>query len=67
MSGSRDETIKLWNWSTGECLSTIQANSFIYSLAVIQMNQQQQTTTTPMSSNFSCFLLFLFKKTTISL
>jgi len=58
VSGSYDQTIKLWNWSTGECLSTIQTTgSRIYSLAVIQMNQQQ-TTTTPMSSKFSCFLLF---------
>jgi WD40 repeat protein len=63
VSGHGDGTIKLWNWSTGECLSTIQTTgSYIYALAVIDMNQQQQTTTTPMSSKFSCFLLFLFKK-----
>jgi WD40 repeat protein len=42
VSGSGDETIKLWNWSTGECFSTIQTTgSYFYSLAVIQMNQQQ--------------------------
>jgi WD40 repeat protein len=38
VSGSEDQTIKLWNWSTGECLSTIQTpGSYIRSLAVIQM------------------------------
>jgi WD40 repeat protein len=37
VSGSFDQTIKLWNWSTGECLSTIQTNSFIWSLAVINI------------------------------
>jgi WD40 repeat protein len=43
VSGSQDQTIKLWNWSTGECLSTIQTpGSYILSLAVIEMNQQQQ-------------------------
>ena len=43
VSGSQDGTIKLWNWSTGECLSTIQTTrSYIHSLAVIYMNQQQQ-------------------------
>jgi WD40 repeat protein len=58
VSGSTDQTIKLWNWSTGECLSTIQTTgSSIFSLAVIETNQQQQTTT-PMSSKFSCFFLF---------
>jgi WD40 repeat protein len=42
VSGSIDQTIKLWNWSTGECLSTIQSpGSEILSLAVIDMNQQQ--------------------------
>jgi WD40 repeat protein len=47
VSGSKDQTIKLWNWSTGECFSTIQTTgSYIRSLAVIDMNQQQQTTTT---------------------
>jgi WD40 repeat protein len=36
LSGSGDGEIKLWNWSTGECLSTIQTNtSYIYSLAVV--------------------------------
>jgi WD40 repeat protein len=52
VSGSGDGTIKLWNWSTGECLSTIQAtSSYIYSLAVMNINQQQQTTTsTPTST-----------------
>ena len=38
VSGSQDQTIKLWNWSTGECLSTIQTDSGISSLAVIDMN-----------------------------
>ncbi len=39
VSGSWDETIKLWNWSTGKSLSTIHTtNSYITSLAVIQMN-----------------------------
>jgi F-box/WD-40 domain protein MET30 len=39
VSGSGDRTIKLWNWSTGECLSTIQTpGSYILSLAVIKMN-----------------------------
>ena len=39
MSGSEDGEIKLWNWSTGECLSTIQTDSFlVYSLAVISIN-----------------------------
>jgi WD40 repeat protein len=64
VSGSGDESIKLWNWSTGECLNTIQTpDSYIRSLAVIDMNQQQQTTTptAPMSSKFSCFFLFVFK------
>jgi WD40 repeat protein len=61
VSGSGDETIKLWNWSTGECLSTIQSpGSSIYSLAVINFDQQQTTTTTQtststMSSKFSFF------------
>jgi WD40 repeat protein len=69
VSGSQDQTIKLWNWSTGECLSTIQTpGSYILSLAVIDMNQQQQTTTT-MSSKFSCFFIsFVLKNIrTISL
>jgi WD40 repeat protein len=44
VSGSGDGTIKLWNWSTGECLSTIQTQgSRIWSLAVINFDQQQQT------------------------
>ena len=30
-----DETIKLWNWSTGELLQTIQAYSSVYSLLVM--------------------------------
>jgi WD40 repeat protein len=61
VSGSGDETIKLWNWSTGECLSTIQTpGSRIWSLAVINFDQQQTTTTTQtststMSSKFSFF------------
>jgi WD40 repeat protein len=43
VSGSFDQTIKLWNWSTGECFSTIQTpDSSIYSLAVINFEQQQQ-------------------------
>jgi WD40 repeat protein len=54
VSGSYgDQTIKLWNWSTGECLSTIQTpSSNIWSLAVINLNQQQlqQTTTTRTTS-----------------
>jgi WD40 repeat protein len=33
VSGSWE--IKLWNWSTGECLSTIQTNSGIISLSVL--------------------------------
>jgi WD40 repeat protein len=37
VSSSWDQTIKLWNWSTGECLSTIEINSFIWSLAVINI------------------------------
>ncbi len=45
VSGSVDQTIKLWNWSTGECLSTIQTGSDIYSLAIINMNQQEKQTT----------------------
>jgi WD40 repeat protein len=63
VSGSWDQTIKLWNWSTGECFSTIQTTgSRIVSLAVIDMKQQQQTTTTIMSSKFSCFFIsFVFK------
>jgi WD40 repeat protein len=61
VSGSGDQTIKLWNWSTGECLSTIQTQgSRIYALAVF--DQLQQTTTpTPIGSKFSFFFLFLFK------
>ena len=35
VSGSLDNTIKLWNWSTGECLKTIQTNSGIDSLAIL--------------------------------
>jgi WD40 repeat protein len=35
VSGSLDQSIKLWNWSTGECLSTIQTNSKVYSLIVL--------------------------------
>jgi F-box and WD-40 domain protein MET30 len=39
VSGSFDETIKLWNWSTGECLSTLQTpGSTIRSLAVINFD-----------------------------
>ena len=43
VSGSiEDGTIKLWNWSTGECFSTIQTpGSSIFAMAVIDMNQQQ--------------------------
>jgi WD40 repeat protein len=42
-----DGTIKLWNWSTGECLSTIQTpGSFIRSLVVINFDQQQQKEST---------------------
>jgi WD40 repeat protein len=68
VSGSQDQTIKLWNWSTGECLSTIQIQgSYMNALAVIDMKQQQQQQTTPQTSKLSCFFLFLFKKTTISL
>jgi WD40 repeat protein len=36
-----DGTIKLWNWSTGDCLSTKQTNSYIWSLAVIDISKQQ--------------------------
>ena len=36
--GAYYSEIKLWNWSTGECLSTIQTNSVIQSLAVIDTN-----------------------------
>jgi hypothetical protein len=51
VSGSFDQTIKLWNWSTGECLSTIQTpGSSIWSLAVIDMNQQQLQQTTTQTS-----------------
>ena len=39
VSGSEDGTIKLWNWSTGECLSTIQTpGSRIESLAVVNFD-----------------------------
>jgi WD40 repeat protein len=38
VNGSFIGEIKLWNWSTGECLSTIKIGSTIRSLAVIQMN-----------------------------
>jgi len=39
VSGSDDGTIKLWNWSTGECFSTIQTpDSDIWSLAVINFD-----------------------------
>ena len=39
VSGSVDQTIKLWNWSTGECLSTIRtAGSDIESLAIINFD-----------------------------
>ena len=62
VSGSGDQTVRKWNWQTGELLSTIQVpNSYIYSLAVIFMNQNQQTTTsTPTTGKFyshACFLL----------
>jgi WD40 repeat protein len=42
VSGSWDGEIKLWNWSTGECFSTIQTDFDIRSLAVIDFDQQQQ-------------------------
>ena len=60
VSGSGDESIKLWNWSTGECLSTIQTpDSSIYSLAVIDMNQQQlQQTTTQTSTSTMRITIF---------
>jgi WD40 repeat protein len=53
VSGSYYGEIKLWNWSTGECLSTIQTNTYyVFSLAVIDMNQQQlQQTTTQTSTS----------------
>ncbi len=35
-SGSTDQTIKMWNWTTGECLKTINAGFYIYSLASIR-------------------------------
>jgi len=36
VSGSGDQTIRLWNWATGECFSTIKTpGSDITSLAVI--------------------------------
>ena len=58
-----DQRIKVWNWTSGECLQTIQTNSSIYSLTVIFAgNQQQQKTTTTTSSKefliFSLCLLF---------
>ncbi len=35
VSGSGDKTIKLWNWQTGQTLTTINTNSTIYSLCVL--------------------------------
>ncbi len=40
LSSSRDKTIKVWNWTTGECLQTIFTDLEIDSLAVVE----QQTT-----------------------
>ncbi len=60
VSGSWDRTIKLWNWSTGECLSTIQTTgSVISSLDVIDMYQQQQTSTSTSKLFFFFFHSFL--------
>jgi WD40 repeat protein len=69
VSGSTDQTIKLWNWSTGECLSTIQTtNTNFYSLAVIDMNQQQlQQTTTQTSMRTTTSKVLLIKSYSIAL
>jgi WD40 repeat protein len=61
VSGSWDRTIKLYNLSTREYLSTIQKNTDIRSLAVIDMNSQKPTTT-PMNAikkKLNIFLIFL--------
>ena len=47
VSGSWDQTIKLWNWQTGNNVRTIQANVQIRSLAVI---------TTPGIESITCKL-----------
>ena len=36
VSGSEDKTIKLWDWTTGECLNTIETGLKIWSLAIIK-------------------------------
>ena len=35
VSGSRDQIINVWNWTTGEVVSTIYTNSYIVGLVVI--------------------------------
>ena len=34
--------LKTWDWKTGQCLSTIQTNSYIYSLAVLNSNESKK-------------------------
>ena len=45
VSGSWDQTIKLWNWKTGDCVRIIEANMQIRSLAVITTPGIESNTT----------------------
>ena len=41
VSGSYDQTIKTWDWRTGQCLSTVQTNSYIFSLTVLNSKESK--------------------------
>jgi hypothetical protein len=59
--GYGDKSIKVYNWTSGECLQTIQTNSSIYSLTVIfagNQQQQQKITTTTTTTSSKEFLIF---------
>jgi WD40 repeat protein len=59
VSGSLDKTIKMWNFSTGGCLKTIETPSGIWSLAVIEGKK----TTSKFFSNKFVILLFWILET----
>lgn len=39
LSGSIDKTIKMWNWSTGELIKSINTDTEVQSLAVIKQGK----------------------------
>jgi WD40 repeat protein len=60
VSGSSSQTIKLWNWSTGECLNTIKTNSFFQSLAVVNHGKVKTKTRVHSIMNFQHYRLKIF-------